>query len=89
MVVDVTLIHEYHGESFADVSRNGHLCHPTPTFPALLYIKATTMVRKYKTTIWTLIVLSHKAFLPACPPVGESRWTGVPIPADICAKKLL
>ena len=36
LVVDVSIIHEFHGDVMQDVRRNGTLCHPDPSSPAPL-----------------------------------------------------
>ena len=43
MVVDVSVIHEFHGNFMQDVSRNGILCHPDPTSSALFDRLSTTL----------------------------------------------
>ena len=48
LVVDVSIIHEFHGDVLQDVRRNGTLCHPDPSSPALLDSKAKQKVLAYR-----------------------------------------
>ena len=48
MVVDVSVIHEFHGYMMREVSRNGTLCHPDHFSPALLDNKAQEKVDAYR-----------------------------------------
>ena len=48
MVVDVSVIHEFHGDVLQDVRRNGTLCHQDPSSPILLDSKAHKKVNKYR-----------------------------------------
>ena len=48
LIVDVSMIHEFHGDMMQDVSRNGNLRHPDPTLPILLDNKALKKVNLYR-----------------------------------------
>ena len=48
LVVDVSIIHEFHGDVMQDVRRNGTLCHPDPSSPAPLDSKAKQKVLAYR-----------------------------------------
>ena len=66
LVVDVSIIHEFHGDVLQDVRRNGTLCHPDPSSPALLDSKAKQKVLAYRDDYRRSDRSDRpKAFLPA------------------------